>query len=120
MKTTRRKSLPRNQFEKKLNSQLRRAKISFKYEAEKIPYILARHYLPDFIVTTPLGKIYIEAKGYLRPEDKAKLIAVKKCNPNIDLRIVFYADKKQYTKWADKNGIRWSIGIIPKQWLKGL
>ena len=72
----------RNKFEKRIYSQLSRAKVSFKYESEKIPYLLARHYIPDFIIQTKTGKIYIECKGYLRPEHKAKLIAVKKLNGN--------------------------------------
>ena len=110
----------RNRFEKKIDLQLRRAKVQFTYEGEKIAYILARHYIPDFIIITPLGRVYVEAKGYLRPEHKAKLIAVKKQHPNLDLRILFYADTKKNTKWASKNGFKFAVGTIPKEWLSGL
>ena len=110
----------RNKFELKTFEQLRRARISFKYETEKIPYILARHYIPDFIITTSLGKIYIECKGYLRPEHKAKMVAVKRQHPEMDLRILFYAFNKKYIKWAEKNGIKFAINTIPKEWLDGL
>lgn len=110
----------RNKFELKIERQLKRAKARFKYESEKIPYIIASHYCPDFIITCPNGKIYVECKGYFRPEDKRKLVAVKRLNPNIDLRIVFYARNEKYIKWCTKNNIRWAIGTIPKIWLEGL
>lgn len=110
---------PRNKFETRIYRQLKRAKVNFEYESVKIPYILARHYIPDFILSTPTGKVYIETKGYLRPEDKAKMVAVKKLNPQLDIRILFYARKEQYIKWAEKNGFRWAVDTIPKQWLEG-
>lgn len=110
----------RNKFEKKIYAQLRRKRANFEYERDKFPYVLASHYIPDFTVHTGFGKLYIETKGYLRPEDKRKLVAVKKQHPEIDLRIVFYADNKKNIKWAEKNGFRWSIGTIPKEWLDGL
>jgi hypothetical protein len=114
------KKKTRNRFEAKIERQLKRSRIVFKYETERIPYILARHYVPDFILTTPTGKVYIECKGYLRPEDKCKLIAVKKYNPHLDIRIVFYESRKKYIAWAERAGFRWSIGIVPKDWLVGL
>ena len=110
----------RNKFEKKIHKQLRRAKANFKYESERIPYVLARHYIPDFVLETPNGKVYVECKGYLRPEHKAKMIAVKKLNPNIDLRILFYSANKKNIKWAEKNGFKYAISMIPKEWLEGL
>lgn len=107
----------KNKFEKRINRQLSRAKIPFNYETEKIPYTLARHYIPDFIVETTTRKIYIECKGYLRPEHKAKMVAVKRQHPEIDLRIVFYRYIEQYIKWADKHGFIWAIEKVPKEWL---
>lgn len=106
----------KNKFEERLFRQLRRAKVNFKYESEKIPYILARHYIPDFVVSTPEGKIYIEAKGYLRPEHKAKMVAVKKLHPAMDIRIVFYANKPKDIRWAEKNKFPYAIETIPKEW----
>ena len=116
---------PRNKFEYSIYDQLRRAKVKFEYEGEKFAYILACHYLTDWKLQTPFGKIYIESKGYLRPADKRKLIAVKRQHPEIDLRILFYpfrslTREKQYTQWAIKNGFRYAIGKIPKEWLLGL
>lgn len=110
----------RNKFETRIYNQLTEAGIPFKYEGERVPYVIAGHYLPDFIICTPLGKIYIETKGYLRPEHKRKMVAVKKLNPQLDIRILFYAPKKEYIKWADKTGFRWAVGEIPIEWMQGL
>jgi predicted nuclease of restriction endonuclease-like RecB superfamily len=110
----------RNKFEDKLYRRLKRAKVRFKYEALKIPYILARHYIPDFIIETPTGQVLIEAKGYFRPEAKAKMLAVKKLNPQLDIRLVFYSANPKQIRWAEKNGFRYAVGDIPTEWLLGL
>jgi predicted nuclease of restriction endonuclease-like RecB superfamily len=109
-----------NAFEVSIKEHLGKTGCSFSYETEKIPYVIAGHYIPDFIIDTPTGKVYVEAKGYLRPEHKRKMIAVKKCNPNIDLRILFYASRKENNKWAEKNGFRYAIKSVPEEWIQGL
>lgn len=109
----------RNKFERDIGAQLERAGTSFKYEKVKLPYVLACTYIPDFIIDTPTGKVYIEAKGYFRPEHKVKMKAVKKQHPEIDLRILFYAPNKVNIRWAEKNGFRYAISTIPKEWLEG-
>lgn len=76
------------------------------------------HYIPDFVVATPNGKVYIETKGYLRPEHKRKMVAVKKLHPTLDIRILFYAKKAKDIKWAEKYGFMWAIETIPKEWLQ--
>lgn len=110
----------RNKFEQKIQRQLKRAKVVFKYESERIPYVLSGHYIPDFIIHTPTGLVYIECKGYFRPEHKRKMVAVKKQHPNLDIRIVFYSESKINKRWAEKNGFKYAIEKIPKDWLKGL
>jgi predicted nuclease of restriction endonuclease-like RecB superfamily len=111
---------PRNKFEKKIYQQLKKAKVKFGYETERITYLLSGYYLPDFVIETPYGRVYIETKGYLRPEHKRKMCAVKKLHPEIDLRILFYSHNKKYIKWAEKNGFRYAVDTIPKEWLDGL
>lgn len=111
---------PRNRFELKLYRQLTKAQVPFKYESERIPYLLAGHYLPDYVLSTPNGKVYIEAKGYFRPEAKRKLKAVKKLNPHLDIRLVFYVYKEDNERWAIKNGFRYAFEKIPQTWLEGL
>lgn len=110
----------KNKFETKIFQQLKRSKLEFKYEPERFAYILARHYIPDFRVKTKTGTLYIECKGYLRPEHKAKMVAVKKMHPEIDLRILFYSHNKKNVKWAEKNGFKYAFDTIPKEWLDGL
>lgn len=110
----------RNKFEQRIQTQLKRSKVKFEYETERIPYILARHYIPDFILETPLGKVYVECKGYFRPEHKAKMKAVRKMHPELDLRIVFYRHSKQNSTWCERNGFRYAIENIPKEWLEGM
>jgi len=110
----------RNKFERKTQLSLRRHKIKFEYETERIAYVLARHYIPDFIIYTPLGKVYVECKGYLRPEDRAKLLAVKRQNPGKDIRLLFYEQRKTQIKWAEKNGFKWAVEEIPHEWLEGM
>jgi predicted nuclease of restriction endonuclease-like RecB superfamily len=107
----------RNTFEKKLERQLKRAKIFFDYESEKIPYVLARHYIPDFILHTPKGKIYVEAKGHFDRDAKAKMAAVKRQHPNLDIRLVFYRKDKRNIKWAERHGYLFSFEKIPEDWL---
>lgn len=111
---------PRNKFEQNVWRFLKRRRIPFTYESERVAYILARHYVPDFIISTPLGKIYVECKGYLRPEDRTKMVAVKRLNPHLDIRILFYAAVPKQIKWAEKNGFKYAIEEIPTEWLKGL
>jgi predicted nuclease of restriction endonuclease-like RecB superfamily len=107
----------RNKFETRIYAQLKRARVTFKYEGIKIPYVLAGHYIPDFIIETKSGKVYIETKGYLRPEHKRKMVAVKKQHPELDLRILFYSHNKKYIKWAEKNGLKYAFEKIPADWL---
>jgi hypothetical protein len=94
--------------------------VQYAYERDRIPYILARFYLPDFVVSTSRGLLYIEAKGHLRREDKAKLAAVKKQWPQKDIRIVFYSKNIKNIKWANRIGFKWAVGTIPEEWLMGL
>lgn len=109
----------RNKFEKKIERQLKKAKVSFKYESEKISYLIAGHYIPDFVIVSATGKIYIETKGHFRPEAKRKMVAVKKLHPELDIRIVFYSKKLKDIRWAEKHGFKYSIDTIPKEWLDG-
>lgn len=108
---------PRNKFEIKLHRQLKKAKVPFKYESEKIAYYFTGHYIPDFVIDLDGGKVYVEAKGYFRPEHKRKMVAVKKLHPAMDIRIVFYAFRKKDIAWAERHGFPWAISTIPTEWI---
>lgn len=122
----------RNKFEEDTAKSLVDKGVSFEYETEKIDYIISAKYIPDFILLTRGGrKIYIETKGNGRSFDgpaRRKLVAVKKQNPEMDIRLVFYSNGKCGPKrkdgsfmrqgdWAEKNGFPWSIKEIPGEWL---
>jgi predicted nuclease of restriction endonuclease-like RecB superfamily len=111
---------PKNKFENRILEQLKRHNLKFKYESEKIPYVIARHYIPDFVIDTPTGKVYIECKGYFRPEHKAKMAAVKKLHPELDIRLLFYSASKPNIRWATKHGFRYAFREIPQDWIDGL
>lgn len=109
----------KNKFEIRIDKQLKRAKSIYEYESEKIIYIYSGHYTPDFVIQTSTGKIYVECKGYFRAEDKRKLRSVKRSNPHLDIRLLFYAEKKEYIKWCIKNNFKYAVDKIPKDWLEG-
>ena len=98
----------------------------FEYETLKLNYTLSSVYTPDFIL--PNGVI-LEAKGYFKPEDRRKMLAIKKQHPNLDIRLVFQAphntltktSKTTYAKWATNNGFLWAPSHdIPPDWFDDL
>lgn len=118
----------RNPFEDRIEAQLVAADLPFAYEGEKVEYdVPARpaKYLPDWRITGT--QIIIEGKGWFRSaKERQKLVLVKKCNPQLDIRIVFSdANKKiykgsktTYAKWADDHGFKWSTkGLVPPEWI---
>jgi predicted nuclease of restriction endonuclease-like RecB superfamily len=121
----------RNPFEVGVYKQLLAAKkgLGLKdlaYESENLPYTIQADYIPDFVVTRQDGsKLYIESKGWLRPEDKKKMTQVRKAHPDLDIRILFQRNnrftrsKTTYGMWADKIGYQWAVGEIPREWLVG-
>lgn len=107
----------RNNFEERIFQFLGLSHVKVSYETEKIPYVLAGHYIPDFIITTTSGKIYVETKGYFRPEAKRKMAAVKRQHPELDIRILFYKYSTINARWAERNGFVYAFEHIPAEWL---
>ena len=113
----------RSKLEEDVASLLEGLGISYEYEAEKLSYVIEHRYTPDFKL--PNYK-YLEVKGYWDAEDRRKILAVKKDNPDIDLRMVFQSpyntiskkSKTTYAKWCEKHDIPWtSYHDIPLDWL---
>nr|WP_143412414.1 endodeoxyribonuclease [Gluconobacter sp. DsW_056] len=105
-------SKTRNKFEDKVDKILG---TSYQYEAIKIPYVTTSTYTPDWVHYNADGsKTIIETKGYFRSQDRSKIRAVKKQNPELDIVMVFYdetktiskSSKTTYRDWALKNGLR--------------
>lgn len=121
----------RNRFEQKTAQDLYDNESEFAYEKIKFDYTVEGKYLVDFsIVKRNGGIMHIETKGNGLSFDghtKRKMIAVKKAHPDIDLRIVFYADGKcgpkrkdgthmRQSDWATKYGFMYAIKDIPESW----
>ena len=104
--------------------------INFEYETVKIPYTVpekSRVYNPDFIFIKSSGeKMFIEAKGYLDAEARFKMLHVKTCNPELDIRFCFQfpehritkSSKTTYADWAEKNGFPWCGPKLNDAWFK--
>ncbi len=113
----------RSQLEENIAKLLDGLGVSFEYESEKLGYTIEHSYTPDFVLP---NYTYLEAKGYWDPKDRRKILAVKKDNPDIDLRMVFQSpynkiskkSKTTYAQWCDRHDIPWtSYQNIPIDWL---
>jgi len=113
----------RSQLEENIAKLLDGLGVSFEYESEKLGYTIEHSYTPDFVLP---NYTYLEAKGYWDPKDRRKILAVKKDNPDIDLRMVFQSpynkiskkSKTTYAQWCEKHDIPWSsYQNIPIDWL---
>jgi len=81
------------------------------YEPCEIRY--TKSYIPDLAFQVAGRVIYIELKGYLKPEDKTKTVHVLRDHPNLDLRFVFMRQPSAANlKWLNKHKLQW--GIYPK------
>lgn len=97
--------------------------VKYEYETKKVEYTISHVYTPDFVL--PNGVI-LECKGYWDSADRRKIKAVKKQNPDLDLRMVFQApfntiskkSKTTYAQYCEKLDIPWtSYANIPLKWL---
>ena len=120
---TKKTSKYRSKLEERLATLLTTLGISYEYESEKVSNTIQHHYCPDFVLP---NHVYLEAKGYWAPADRRKILAVKKDNPDMDLRMVFQApynkinkkSKTTYAMWCEKHDIPWTAyHDIPIDWL---
>jgi predicted nuclease of restriction endonuclease-like RecB superfamily len=88
------------------------------YEAVKIPYTTEHLYVPDFRITDGGSLFFVESKGYLRPDNRRTMCAVRDQHPELDLRIVFQKNQKidkrsktTYAQWAEKQGFQYCVGL---------
>jgi hypothetical protein len=123
LKMTKTTSKYRSKLEERLATLLTTLGISYEYESEKVSYTIQHNYTPDFVLP---NHTYLEAKGYWDAADRRKILAVKKDNPDMDLRMVFQSpyntiskkSKTTYAMWCEKHNIPWtSYHDIPLDWL---
>ncbi len=114
----------RSGFEKKIYEHATEHGRELAYEPADpiIRYVVPARYIPDFVL--PNG-VFVEAKGWLRPRDRAKMARVKKDNPSLDIRFVFMRANSRvgksknsltYAQWAERYGFPWAEGVIPEDW----
>ncbi len=91
---------------------LKQHKIPMKYEVSVLKYQhKPQKYTPDFTCK----KILLEYKGVFDADARKKMVAVKKCNPGTDIRMVFEKPnnklykgaKMRYWEWAEAKGFKW-------------
>tara|TARA_R100001463_G_scaffold307_1_gene1279 strand:- start:149 stop:571 length:423 start_codon:yes stop_codon:yes gene_type:complete len=113
----------RSGLEKQIADLLTELGVSYEYESEKLAYTISHNYTPDFVLP---NHVYLEAKGYWDSADRRKVLAVKRDNPDIDLRMVFQSpyntiskkSKTTYAQWCERHKIPWTTWQkIPLEWL---
>jgi hypothetical protein len=111
----------RSGYERTIYETLTEAGLTAEFEPCKLAYLLRGNYIPDWRL--PNG-IYVESKGYFDSRARAKMLAVKKHNPDLDIRFVFMDSRKKlrkgssttYADWCNKYGFPFSDGMIPEAW----
>lgn len=93
------------------------------YEPLQVPYkvMVTKNYTPDIVL--PNG-MWVEVKGWFRPEDRVKMKHIRASHPNQLIGILFSKDNKvwkggklTYTGWADKYKFHAAVGDnIPPEW----
>ena len=113
----------RSKLEERIADLLEGLGVTYEYESTKVPYTIQHNYNPDFALP---NHVYLEAKGYWDPKDRRKVLAVKRDNPDLDLRMVFQSpfnkiskkSKTTYAQWCERHDIPWtSYHDIPLDWL---
>tara|TARA_R100001594_G_C3873441_1_gene224084 strand:+ start:169 stop:531 length:363 start_codon:yes stop_codon:yes gene_type:complete len=113
----------RSKLEEKVATLLKDLGVTYEYESVRVPYTIQHDYCPDFVLP---NNVHLETKGYWDAKDRRKILAVKKDNPNLDLRMVFQSpyntisktSKTTYAKYCEKHNILWcAFHTIPLDWL---
>ena len=113
----------RSKLEERIATLFQELGVLYDYESTKVPYTIQHYYVPDFVLP---NYVHLEAKGYWDAADRRKILAVKKDNPDLDLRMVFQSpyntiskkSKTTYAMWCEKHNIPWcAFHTIPIDWL---
>lgn len=114
----------RSKYEETVYNNTIEAGFEVEYETCQLQYLLKGNYYPDFILA---NGVIVETKGYFDSRSRAKMIAVKKANPDADIRMLFMnsktkirkGSKTSYADWCEKYGFPYAEGShIPLKWLK--
>lgn len=128
----------RSGLEDRVVEQLSAAGVEFKYEQDKIKYIIPAKehtYTPDFTITTDSGKvIFVETKGIWDSDDRYKHLLIRQQHPELDIRFVFQNSKAKIRKGSSTTyadicsgrgrapfkGVTWAYADkhVPLTWIK--
>jgi len=98
-------------------------KIPLAFEPYKISYTVQeeKKYIPDFVVDPSRGldgNWIVETKGYFTGSDRKKMLNVRRCNPSLNILLVFQRDNyltpnkaTRYSDWARKHNFDYCIGV---------
>lgn len=111
----------RSKYEETVFNHVEENGFRVEYEPYSLAYLMKGNYYPDFVL--PNG-IIVEAKGYFDSRARAKMIAVKKNNPELDIRMLFMnsrtkvrkGSKLTYADWCEKYKFPFADGMIPLEW----
>lgn len=111
----------RSTLEERIAKSFEKDNVPFLYEARSYEYSLISKYTPDFFLP---NEIILEAKGFFKPSDRRKMLAIKHQYPDLDIRFVFQRNntlsknsKTTYGDWCNKHGFLWCIHPhIPPEW----
>jgi hypothetical protein len=112
----------RSGLEERVSKYFEKLNVPYLYEAEKFSYTLESKYTPDFFLT---NGVILECKGFFKPSDRRKMLAVKAQHPELDIRFIFQrnntltkSSKSTYGDWCNKHGFPWCLyPDIPQTWL---
>lgn len=113
-------------FEPLVQAELSKVYPEFQYEAKTFQVQLEKKYTPDWYWDNN-GKTYaIEAKGFLRIEDREKILAFVNQYPEVQFHLILQKDnslyagsKYKYSDWCKKNNISYSVRTIPEGLFNG-
>jgi hypothetical protein len=113
----------RSKFEAKVAENMGFQGVLFEYEGDTFEYTITKKYKCDFKL--PNG-IFVECKGFFKPEDRTKHLSVRETNPELDIRFLFQSNGKlnkasnmRYSDWCDRHGFKFAVGTeVPEEWLR--
>jgi hypothetical protein len=97
----------RSGFERDIAEKLK----GWQYEGMKVPYVVHRNYIPDFVFNSYL----IECKGYFRVGDTKKYTSIRDSVDDYELVFILYnpdtkirkGAKMSMSQWCEKEGFKW-------------
>lgn len=120
--TKKKKVIHRSGYEDRVIADLDSRSVSFEYEPFGLSYTIEATYTPDLELANGL---IVECKGYFDYEARRKMLAVKRSNPGLDIRMLFVRDNPirkgtayRYSDWCRANGFPFHVGEqVPESWV---